>query len=126
MLYMSDDETDDVHVQPLGSFAPEPPSTFAEDGDGDTTMQAGDSGFQHPPSTPIKSPKSGRIGVKRTPKLTKMKQQGLKVQVSGNVDLTNNHLSTASCSPSTPVTPHHLYHQVRRAVFLLDVYLAYD
>ncbi|KNZ61600.1 hypothetical protein VP01_1380g8 [Puccinia sorghi] len=110
MLYMSDDETDDVHVQPLGSFAPEPPSTFTEDGDGDTMMQGGESGFHQPPSTPIKSPKSGRISAKRSTKPTKLKQQGLKVQVSGNSDLTNNHLSATSCSPSTPVTPHHLYH----------------
>ncbi|KAA1067678.1 hypothetical protein PGT21_014182 [Puccinia graminis f. sp. tritici] len=111
MLYMSDEETDEVHVQPLGSFAPEHPSTFAEDGDGDTMMQGGEGSFQQHPSTPIKSPKSGRISAKRAPKLTKMKQQGLKVQVSGNSDLTSNNLPPSSCSPSTPVTPHQLYHQ---------------
>ncbi|KAI7936966.1 hypothetical protein MJO28_015865 [Puccinia striiformis f. sp. tritici] len=111
MLYMSDDETDEVHVQPLGSFAPDPQSTFTEDGDGDTTMQGNEVSYQQVPSTPIKSPKSGRISVKRAPKITKMKQQGLKVQVSGNSDLSNSHLSTNSCSPSTPVTPHHLYQQ---------------
>ncbi|POV96975.1 hypothetical protein PSTT_15335, partial [Puccinia striiformis] len=103
MLYMSDDETDELCTRP--------PSTFTEDGDGDTTMQGNEVSYQQVPSTPIKSPKSGRISVKRAPKITKMKQQGLKVQVSGNSDLSNSHLSTNSCSPSTPVTPHHLYQQ---------------
>ncbi|OAV93876.1 hypothetical protein PTTG_05015 [Puccinia triticina 1-1 BBBD Race 1] len=120
MLYMSDDEADEVHVQPLGSFGPEHTSTFTEDGDGDTMMQAAEGGFQQPPSTPIKSPKSGRISVKRAPKPTKMKQQGLKVQVSGNADLNNTHLPTNSCSPSTPVTPHQLYHQTDAASNLLQ------
>jgi hypothetical protein len=121
MLYMSDEETDEVHVQPLGSFAPEHPSTFAEDGDGDTMMQGGEGSFQQHPSTPIKSPKSGRVSAKRAPKLTKMKQQGLKVQVSGNSDLTSNHLPPSSCSPSTPVTPHQLYHQVRWTTNVISI-----
>lgn len=116
MLYASDEETDDVHVQPHSTFAPDPSSSsFPEDGDGDTMMNGNEIGSQlapPPPSTPIKHSKPPRSGAKRSSnKAPKLKEQGLKVRVSSSSEQPGTQIPSSGCSPSTPVTPHHLYHQ---------------
>ncbi|MBW0490642.1 hypothetical protein O181_030357 [Austropuccinia psidii MF-1] len=111
MLYMSDDETDDINIKSHTNFETKPISKLEPDEDGDTKMKNQTSQQKSlPPSTPIKSPKSIRSHAKRGSRTLNLKHEGLKLQITNNPEF-SNHFNPKSSPPPTPLISHNTSQQ---------------